>query len=75
VVGCTGNMGCGAIFSFDPVTGVKTTLYSFTGRSDEGNPQAGLVYEGGAFYGTTGANGVNSCYNKQGCGTVFKFTP
>jgi uncharacterized repeat protein (TIGR03803 family) len=75
VGGCTGNMGCGTIFSFDPATGVKTVLYNFTGGSDEGNPQAGLIYQDGSFYGTTGLNGVNSCYNQQGCGTVFKFTP
>jgi uncharacterized repeat protein (TIGR03803 family) len=73
--GCTGNMGCGTIFSFDPATDKETVLYRFTGESDEGNPQAGLIYEHGAFYGTTGMNGINSCYNQQGCGTVFKFKP
>jgi uncharacterized repeat protein (TIGR03803 family) len=75
VGGCTGNSGCGTIFSFDPSTGVQTVLYSFTGGKDEGNPQAGVIYQGGSFYGTAGANGINSCYNQQGCGTVFKFTP
>jgi hypothetical protein len=59
----------------DPATGQETVLYSFTGKSDEGNPTAGLVYKKGAFYGTTAVNGVNSCYNKLGCGTVFKFVP
>jgi hypothetical protein len=37
------------------------------------SPAAGLLYKNGAFYGTTAVNGVNSCYNKLGCGTVFKF--
>jgi uncharacterized repeat protein (TIGR03803 family) len=72
---CTGNMGCGTIFEVDPSTNQETTLYQFTGGTDQGNPVAGLVYQGGAFYGTTAMNGQNSCYNQQGCGTVFKFTP
>jgi uncharacterized repeat protein (TIGR03803 family) len=70
-----GSEGCGTIFQVDPATGKETVLYSFTGKSDEGNPQAGLVYKKGAFYGTTAVNGVNSCYNNLGCGTVFKFVP
>lgn len=70
-----GSEGCGTIFEVDPATGTETVLYSFTGKSDEGNPQAGLVYKKGAFYGTTAVNGVNSCYNNLGCGTVFKFVP
>jgi uncharacterized repeat protein (TIGR03803 family) len=70
-----GSEGCGTIFEVDPATGAETVLYSFTGGTDEGNPQAGLVYKKGAFYGTTAVNGVNSCYNNLGCGTVFKFVP
>ena len=74
--GCPGGSeGCGTIFQVDPATGRETVLYKFTGKSDEGNPQAGLVYKKGAFYGTTAVNGVNSCYNNLGCGTVFKFVP
>jgi uncharacterized repeat protein (TIGR03803 family) len=74
--GCPdGSEGCGTIFEVDPATGKETVLYSFTGGSDEGNPQAGLVYRQGAFYGTTAVNGVNGCFNNQGCGTVFKFVP
>jgi uncharacterized repeat protein (TIGR03803 family) len=70
-----GSEGCGTIFQVDPATGQETVLHSFTGKSDEGNPQAGLVYKKGAFYGTTAVNGVNSCYNDLGCGTAFKFVP
>lgn len=70
-----GSEGCGTIFEVDPSTGKERVLYSFTGKADEGNPQTGLIYKDGAFYGTTAVNGVNSCYNKQGCGTVFKFAP
>jgi uncharacterized repeat protein (TIGR03803 family) len=72
---CTGNMGCGTIFEINPATGAKKTLYRFTGGTDEGNPVAALIYQGGSFYGTTALNGTNSCGNQQGCGTVFKFTP
>jgi uncharacterized repeat protein (TIGR03803 family) len=70
--GCTGNQGCGTIFEVTPARGTEKVLYSFTGGSDEGNPQAGLTYTHGAFYGTTARNGQNSCYNDQGCGTVFR---
>lgn len=70
-----GSEGCGTIFQVGPATGMETVLYAFTGKTDEGNPQAGLVYRKGAFYGTTAVNGVNSCYNHLGCGTVFKFVP
>ncbi len=70
-----GSEGCGTIFRVDPATGKEKVLYSFTGKTDEGNPQAGLVYKKGAFYGVTAVNGVNSCYNDLGCGTVFKFVP
>lgn len=70
-----GSEGCGTIFQVDPATGKETVLYSFTGKTDEGNPAAGLVYRKGAFYGTTAVNGANSCYNDLGCGTVFKFVP
>jgi uncharacterized repeat protein (TIGR03803 family) len=72
---CTGGVGCGVIFKIDPKTGRETVLYQFTGGTDEGNPQAAVIWQGGSFYGTTAANGVNGCGNDEGCGTVFKFTP
>src|SRR2546425_665755 len=47
-----------------------TTLFSFTGGSDGGDPEAGLIFDRtGALYGTTAAGG--SVYE----GTVFKLTP
>ncbi len=45
-----------------------TTLYSFTGGADGGNPQRGVVVLGGALYGVTDSGGA-------GHGTVFKFDP
>jgi uncharacterized repeat protein (TIGR03803 family) len=75
VLRCTDDAGCGTIYRFDPKTGKETILYSFTGKTDEGNPAAALIYRNGAFYGTTAVNGVNGCGNNLGCGTVFKFVP
>jgi uncharacterized repeat protein (TIGR03803 family) len=47
-----------------------TTLYTFLGSSDGGEPAAGLVMNAhGDLYGTTSQGG------KQGSGTVFEVTP
>jgi uncharacterized repeat protein (TIGR03803 family) len=48
-------------------------LYSFTGGSDGGSPQAGLIRDAaGNLYGTTSYGGNTSCLPPNGCGTVFK---
>src|SRR5262249_45716791 len=47
-------------------------LYSFTGKTDGGNPQAGLVYSHGALYGTTQYGGLKAGDCHLGCGTIFK---
>ena len=61
--------GYGTIFEITPA-GALTTLYSFTGGADGGNPQAGLVLGvNGNFYGTAGGE------NTSGYGTVFEATP
>ncbi len=65
---CSGS-GCGVVFKVDPATRVETVLHSFTGNGDGGNPEAGLIYNDGAFYGTTFDGG------KSGFGTVFKLVP
>ena len=61
--------GYGTIFQITPA-GVLTTLYTFTGGTDGGNPDAGLI-EGpaGNFYGTTSGD------NTTGYGTIFEITP
>jgi uncharacterized repeat protein (TIGR03803 family) len=51
-----------------PPTRLKT-LYSFKGAADGANPDAGLTFNGGAFYGTTVDGGAS------GYGTVFKLNP
>ena len=60
--------GYGTIFQITPA-GVLTTLYTFTGGNDGGNPAASLIQgSDGSFYGTT-EGGNDSNY-----GTVFKLT-
>lgn len=73
---CVG--GCGTIFKLD-TAGTLTTLYSFKGKKDGGNPIGGLVIDaGGNLYGTAQNYGNLNC-NKRGgnpgCGTVFKLGP
>ena len=61
-----GQFSNGTIFQLTPVGGAwtETVLYSFTGRDDGLDPEAGLILDRrGALYGTTMA------------GTVFKLTP
>ena len=58
----------GTVFQVTP-SGALTTLYSFTGGNDGGNPQAALVQgSDGSFYGTTYSGGLG------GYGTVFRLT-
>jgi uncharacterized repeat protein (TIGR03803 family) len=63
--------GCGTIFRFS-TNGTLTTLYSFTGGSDGGNPWAALVQgSDGNFYGTTSAYDYDSAH---GNGSVFEIS-
>jgi uncharacterized repeat protein (TIGR03803 family) len=71
--GCDSNSGCGTVFAITP-SGTESVLYSFNGGSDGSNPSAGLVYTGGAFYGTTYSGGTTGCTLHLGCGTVFTIT-
>ena len=59
----------GTVFKITPAS-TETILYSFTGASDGGNPEAGLVMgSNGNLYGTTYQGGASSS------GTVFEITP
>ena len=61
--------GCGAVFEI-PTTGQETTLYTFSGGVDGGNPSASLVRDKkGNLYGTTSVGGTNEL------GTVFEVIP
>jgi uncharacterized repeat protein (TIGR03803 family) len=64
----------GTVFKIDP-QGNLTTLYTFTGGSDGGNPY-GAPVEGidGNFYGTTVCGGAQAC-GSGNTGTVYKITP
>jgi uncharacterized repeat protein (TIGR03803 family) len=54
-----------------------TTLYSFTGGSDGGNPWAGVIQDpSGNLYGTTEQGGdTGNCRAPNGCGVVFELIP
>jgi uncharacterized repeat protein (TIGR03803 family) len=71
-----GDSDRGTAFKLAP-NGTKTTLHSFTGGSDGGDPNSDLVADAaGNLYGTAvsgGLTGGNGCIN--GCGTIYKITP
>jgi uncharacterized repeat protein (TIGR03803 family) len=65
-----GSTGQGSVFVFEPYTQVFTRLYSFTGSTDGGAPNASLALgSDGNLYGTTGRGGAN------GLGTIFRVSP
>jgi len=67
--------GPGTVFKISS-TGVLTTLYSFTGGSDGGEPLAGLVQgSDGYFYGTTSDGVPNDGPIGNTLGTVFRISP
>ena len=65
--------GCGTVFKLDSA-GKETVLYAFTGGTDGGNPDAGLVRDKeGNLYGITTGGGSSNCpLEIPGCGVVFK---
>lgn len=70
-----GAHGQGTVFKLSP-SGKLTTLYSFQGQSDGGQPDSGLLLKLGVLYGETYQGGDLSCSenNGGGCGVVFKIT-
>ena len=71
---CNGAEGPGTVFTMTP-NGALTTLYSFSGGNDSGNPLARLVQgRDGIFYGTT--SGIFGGPTPLGVGgTVFTIGP
>lgn len=60
----------GVVFILAP-HGAETVLYTFTGGSDGGEPQSGLIEDGkGNLYGTT-VDGGSKCPLYGGCGTIY----
>jgi uncharacterized repeat protein (TIGR03803 family) len=70
-----GSTGAGVVFKLSP-SGTETVLYNFTGGSDGGGPEAGVVIDGeGNLYGTTFQGGFIHGCKGIGCGVVFKLAP
>jgi uncharacterized repeat protein (TIGR03803 family) len=68
--GFGGALGNGTVFKIDATDRTLTTIWSFSGGSDGGNPAAPLIAdESGALYGTTSGGGT------AGNGVVFRLTP
>ncbi len=65
----------GTVFKLPTKGGTDTVLYSFTGGSDGGFPDGGVLDQGGNLFGTTFAGGDPGCSAGQGCGVVFEITP
>ncbi len=68
-----GVYGYGTVFELTPNSDgswTENVLYSFTGGSDGGRPQVGVMFDaGGNLYGATFSDG------EYGDGTVYKLTP
>jgi uncharacterized repeat protein (TIGR03803 family) len=65
---CT--LGCGTLYSIT-TTGTLMTLHSFDSTDGVGPAGALLQSTSGSFYGTTAGGADFSCYDPNGCGTVF----
>jgi len=64
--------GCGTVFKLD-TSGKVTVLHAFTGGSDGGQPETGLVLDAANnLYGTTSIGGDLNCRYGMGCGVLFK---
>ncbi len=65
--GCELQYGCGAAFMLDLSTGEFTTIYSFAGSPDAGNPNS-LTSVNGKLFGTAGDG-------SSGFGAIFQIDP
>ena len=66
-----GTSNWGTVFSYDLSGPGYSTLYSFTGADDGGNPSGGFILYNGALYGMTAGTGSGAAPN----GTIFGFQP
>ena len=71
-----GKGGAGTIYRIT-ASGKVTTLYSFTGGADGGNPAYGTLVadNAGNLYGTTSQGGVQLGCSNNSCGVVFELSP
>jgi len=67
----------GSIYSFDPTSGILSTVYAFGQLPDGNYPQSDLVAVNGKLYGTTPNGGSETSQNcsDDGCGTIYQFDP
>jgi uncharacterized repeat protein (TIGR03803 family) len=72
-----GAYGWGEVFKLTPSNGkwITTTLYSFTGGSDGGNPNGVILDREGNLYGSNQVGGAAAYHGTGGCGTVFRLSP
>ena len=79
-----GNNQDGTVFELTPPSGgtgpwTETTLYSFIGDGNGGDPAGNVVFDtNGNLYGTTVLGGIISgvnCGASVGCGVVFELSP
>jgi uncharacterized repeat protein (TIGR03803 family) len=65
----------GTVFKLKHGTWTEKVLYSFTGGTDGGFPEAGLILgPAGNLYGTTVGGGGSGC-GGTGCGVIFEIRP
>jgi len=75
-----GTYNQGSVFKLTPSDGgwTLTTLYSFTGGSDGGQPWGQVILDSnGNIYGTANLGGptIGQCYGDLGCGVIFEIAP
>jgi uncharacterized repeat protein (TIGR03803 family) len=71
-----GKGGAGTVYRIT-ASGKVTTLYSFTGGADGGNPAYGTLVadNAGNLYGTTSQGGTQLGCSNNSCGVVFELSP
>jgi uncharacterized repeat protein (TIGR03803 family) len=79
VTGVGGAANGGAVFKLAPppeggTQWNESVIYSFTGGTDGGSPNAGLTLRGNNLYGTTLYGGEGTACT-TGCGVVFELSP
>lgn len=67
-----GGDGCGEVYELNS-RWTLTDLHAFTGGTDGGEPNAGVIVDAAEnIYGTAHFGGEGGCYAGVGCGTIFK---
>jgi hypothetical protein len=78
---CGDFIGCGGVFELTPQSDgswTETTIHTFTGGTDGGQPSSGVVLDSeGNVYGMTYSGGMGKCLLTAfytGCGILFEFS-